>query len=87
MPSIYIINPASSVPAYSTAEAFVDETGGYTQVADLSSASMWLATAEAVPSTERTRKRGAASSAATTNRPSAMNESRRARRLASGRSR
>ena len=36
MPSIYIINPASSAPGYHTAEAFADETGGWTQVADLS---------------------------------------------------
>ncbi|MDB5581729.1 MAG: Radical domain protein [Bradyrhizobium sp.] len=36
MPSIYIINPASSAPGYHTAEAFADATGGWTQVADLS---------------------------------------------------
>jgi radical SAM superfamily enzyme YgiQ (UPF0313 family) len=36
MPSIYIINPASTAPGYHTAEAFADAQGGWTQVADLS---------------------------------------------------
>src|SRR5947208_3475548 len=35
MPSITIINPASSAPGYHTAEAFADADGGWTQVADL----------------------------------------------------
>ena len=35
MPSIYIINPRCPVPGYHTAEAFADERGGRTQVADL----------------------------------------------------
>ena len=35
MPSIYIINPRCPVPGYHTAEAFADEHGGRTQVADL----------------------------------------------------
>jgi radical SAM superfamily enzyme YgiQ (UPF0313 family) len=35
MPSIYIINPASTVPGYHTAEAFADAQGSWTQVADL----------------------------------------------------
>jgi radical SAM superfamily enzyme YgiQ (UPF0313 family) len=35
VPSIYIINPASTAPGYHTAEAFADAQGGWTQVADL----------------------------------------------------
>jgi hypothetical protein len=35
MPSIYIINPASTVPGYHTADAFADAQGNWTQVADL----------------------------------------------------
>src|SRR3954470_6397685 len=35
MPSIYIVNPASTAPGYHTAEAFADARGGWTQVADL----------------------------------------------------
>jgi len=35
MPSIYIINPRCPVPGYFTAEAFANEHGGRTQVADL----------------------------------------------------
>jgi len=35
MPSIYIINPSNSAPGYHTAEAFADESGGRTMVADL----------------------------------------------------
>src|SRR3954453_10806629 len=35
MPSIYIINPASTVPGYHTAGAFADAQGNWTQVAHL----------------------------------------------------
>jgi radical SAM superfamily enzyme YgiQ (UPF0313 family) len=40
MPSIYIINPASTAPGYHTAEAFADAQGGWTQVADLTVATV-----------------------------------------------
>jgi radical SAM superfamily enzyme YgiQ (UPF0313 family) len=40
MPSIYIINPASNAPGYHTAEAFGDAQGGWTQVADLTVATV-----------------------------------------------
>jgi radical SAM superfamily enzyme YgiQ (UPF0313 family) len=40
MPSIHIINPASSVPGYHTSEAFRDAAGGRTQVADLAIATV-----------------------------------------------
>ena len=40
MPSIHIINPAASSPGYHTAEAFADAHGGWTQVADLSVATV-----------------------------------------------
>lgn len=40
MPSIYIINPACSAPGYHTSEAFADDWGGWTQVADLAVATV-----------------------------------------------
>src|SRR5690242_9813985 len=40
MPSIYIINPASTAPGYYTAEAFADAQGGWAQVADLTVATV-----------------------------------------------
>jgi radical SAM superfamily enzyme YgiQ (UPF0313 family) len=40
MPSIYIVNPAAAAPGYHTAEAFADAQGGWTQVADLTVATI-----------------------------------------------
>src|SRR5205085_4490396 len=40
MPSIHIINPASSTPGFHGAEAYADDRGGWTQVADLAVATV-----------------------------------------------